>query len=730
MMRAQKLTLAALATLCLLAGNLVFSSAPAGAFADHPLIGSFGPGGPGVGAFANPQSVAVDQATGDVYVYDANEQGESSEQGRIYKFNAAGEPVKFLVHPMESEDTNVIEGLGIGPRGFGGDTQIAVDGSNGPDKGDIYFANRNSFAGEVLILSSDGVKLGELMSLTSSEGLPCGVAVSPAGDVYVRSEFGRRVQRYVPLTNPVTNSNYTSKLSGLGSTCNMAADSEGSVYIATPGNGQLPRPVTKYPASQFSTEETEASGTLIPGASGATLAVDPVDNDVFVDEGSKFTQYSSSGGLLGASEAGEAIGGSFGIAVSDALGSAGDVYVSNNAGGDVDIYGSPITVPDAATGGTTNLLANGISGEATLNGTVNADGTSGASYYFQYGTDTTYGSTSPTTSFAGTQAISANTTLTELVPNTIYHYRLDATNSTSSVDYGADRQFILAATPAVNDQPPSALNPTRAGVQFAGTLDPEDSETFYHFAYVPANEYRPGTENPYAAGGATAQVSAGAGLGDQSVGPLAGSDLLPGTTYDYALVATNGAGRSIGEDHMFTTTPLTPPEATTGGVSAVSQNGATISGTVATNGLQTNYGFEIGTEAGDYGPATGLGNLGGATTQTVTMSLGELQPGTTYHYRLDANNSDGNSYGTDQTFTTPGFPTLVNVPSAPPLIATPTIAFPTGPPANTGKAQTKKLTNAQKLAAALKACAKKPKKRAGCQEQARKKYGPITKKKK
>jgi hypothetical protein len=39
------------------------------------------------------------------------------------------------------------------------------------------------------------------------------------------------------------------------------------------------------------------------------------------------------------------------------------------------------------------------------------------------------------------------------------------------------------------------------------------------------------------------------------------------------------------------------------------------------------------------------------------------------------------------------------------------------------------LTNAQKLANALKACTKKPKKqRAGCQKQARKKYAPAKKK--
>jgi hypothetical protein len=49
----------------------------------------------------------------------------------------------------------------------------------------------------------------------------------------------------------------------------------------------------------------------------------------------------------------------------------------------------------------------------------------------------------------------------------------------------------------------------------------------------------------------------------------------------------------------------------------------------------------------------------------------------------------------------------------------------------TGCAKTKALTRPQKLAKALKACKKKAKgKRAGCERQARKQYGPVKKTKK
>ena len=73
---------------------------------------------------------------------------------------------------------------------------------------------------------------------------------------------------------------------------------------------------------------------------------------------------------------------------------------------------------------------------------------------------------------------------------------------------------------------------------------------------------------------------------------------------------------------------------------------------------------------------------------------------------------------------------LLTAPAAPPLIATPAIAFPTET-GTTTTTTTKALTRAQKLAAALKACKKKPKsKRASCQKQARQRYGPVKQKSK
>ncbi len=79
--------------------------------------------------------------------------------------------------------------------------------------------------------------------------------------------------------------------------------------------------------------------------------------------------------------------------------------------------------------------------EATLNGTVNAKNGS-TTVTFQYGTTVAYGSTgaadqSPVT---GNTNIPVTKAITGLIPHTIYHYRIVATNNLGTT-YGADMTF-------------------------------------------------------------------------------------------------------------------------------------------------------------------------------------------------------------------------------------------------------------------------------------------------
>ncbi len=238
---------------------------------------------------------------------------------------------------------------------------------------------------------------------------------------------------------------------------------------------------------------------------------------------------------------------------------------------------------------------------------------------------------------------------------------------------------------------------TRTTVVFSGTVNPEGSATSYRFVYIDQAGYdaaiAASSGEPYADGSSTSVAGVGSESGEVAVGPQLAGGLLPGTTYHYALVAVNAAGRVLGPDATFTTAAATPPVAVTGGASAISQNDATIAAAINTHGLQTNYGFEIGTST-SYGPPTGLGGVGaGASEAPVALSLTGLVPGTTYHYRIEATSIDGTSLGADQTFTTTVFPNAFVTPPAPlPFVATPTVAFPSAPSAASAPSVKKKAT--------------------------------------
>jgi hypothetical protein len=242
----------------------------------------------------------------------------------------------------------------------------------------------------------------------------------------------------------------------------------------------------------------------------------------------------------------------------------------------------------------------------------------------------------------------------------------------------------LALAPAV-EQPGSTVTLTRGSALLAFAVNSENSSTVYWLEY--------GTSEAY--GSRTMAANLAASEAGETV-DITLEDLVPGTVYHYRLVGSNSAGAVNGPDGVFTTMAPSPPSVSTGGSSGVGQNTATISGTVNAQGEVTNYGFEIGTGAG-YGLPTGLGTVSSGE-EALSLVLTGLQPGSTYHYRVQASNLDGTTYGPEQTFTTAGVPSLLTVPVAPPLIATPAIAFPvvkvTTKPKGTTKKKNKK--NAKK----------------------------------
>jgi hypothetical protein len=94
------------------------------------------------------------------------------------------------------------------------------------------------------------------------------------------------------------------------------------------------------------------------------------------------------------------------------------------------------------------------------------------------------------------------------------------------------------------------------------------------------------------------------------------------------------------------------PAVTTGGASAVSANGARVTGTVNPGGEPTGVYFEYGTTT-RYGSRTADASAGAGTrARSVASTLGGLRPNTVYHYRLVASNPSGVRSGADRTFRT------------------------------------------------------------------------------
>jgi hypothetical protein len=99
-----------------------------------------------------------------------------------------------------------------------------------------------------------------------------------------------------------------------------------------------------------------------------------------------------------------------------------------------------------------------------------------------------------------------------------------------------------------------------------------------------------------------------------------------------------------------------PPVAATGSALHVGDSSAQLEGTVNPRGLETSYYFQYGptTAYGAQTPTTTAGS--GTAGVKVSQILSGLLLGTTYHYRLVAVSSAGQSGGQDRVFTTKQVP--------------------------------------------------------------------------
>ena len=121
-------------------------------------------------------------------------------------------------------------------------------------------------------------------------------------------------------------------------------------------------------------------------------------------------------------------------------------------------YTKPPTVVTEAASGISQTYA-------TLNATIDPEGSEVSSCYFEYGTSPSYGSSTPCVSLpgSGTSSVAVSAGISGLEAKTIYHYRVSATNS-GGTSTGGDQTFeTLPDPPAVTSVSPDA------GLAFGGT---------------------------------------------------------------------------------------------------------------------------------------------------------------------------------------------------------------------------------------------------------------------
>jgi DNA-binding beta-propeller fold protein YncE len=558
----------------------------------HVFGFSFGSAGSGAGQLLDPAGVAVDEATGDVYVVDRG-------NDRIDRFGPRGEfiaawgwGVRDGTKAYEVCESSCLPGIaGAGKGELSSPEAIAIDNSTSPSdpsRGDVYVvADTSDEHGHLEKFSASGEPLASVKQEGDEakwEGALDGVAVDSSGRVWVYRgvETEGIVERFSDaekneFEEPGLETDVVCPKPGLA----VAAGGE-SVYVdherenregfCPAEEGEAPRPVVAAQLRSNAETLEPQLGALDPEQSSA-LAGEPAggSSDVFVDNVDSVGVFDPTGRLAQQLPLPAGASGS-GIAVR-VEGEGSMVYIADAAGSKIDVF-----EPEASRRPTISGLAaqNLTPTSVRLSASIDPGGTQ-TGYHFEYGTQNCASgpeactSLSPGSLPAGFGAEPVTAELQSLRPSMTYFYRLVAVNAAGEAE-GRETFGSITTLPSAEGLLPdgrawemvSPVEKDGSGIEplrnEGGLIQAsEDGEAITYVANGPIVAEPEGNRAPYPTQALAARTSSG-WISKQIVTPrVKGEGFTPGEAPEYRFFAEDLSQGLVQPDNQSGVEPLEAP---------------------------------------------------------------------------------------------------------------------------------------------------------------------------
>lgn len=563
----------------------------------------------GAGELSSPWGIAIDENGGQTSVYVAD-----AGNNRIVKY--ASDEAATPSFTVDGSFASPGQGAAAGQIG-NFKAALAVD----PTTHDLLVADGGN--NRVARFQSDGTPVGSFDGSAGggSPGAFTGlldIAINSAGDVYVIDQQGNIVNQ----TGTSRALRYSSAGSYKATLTPVGPNNRPATVAVRPGNDEV----------VVSGEQDAVYRDVSPTVHLFDAANNPLPSPTVVDKWGSVSGLALEGGSLGR----------FYLVLYPGLWN-GSPYSGTPQ---VQVF-DEVEAPTVAVTAATDVAEL----SATVNGTVNPNGAA-TTCRFEYSVGTGFGQSVPCVEDpgSGTSPVPVHADLTGLSPDATYNFRLVASSyggAASSTSSSGSFTTLHVDAPALTIDPATGI--AGEGASVSGTVNPRGFATTARFEY---------SSN----GGASWALwplhdsSTDPGLAS-STAPVSIEDdltgLTPSTDYLVRITAANPGGSATSTSEAFRTASA-PPVAETLPAKQVSSYSAALKARVKPNGEPTTYYFEYGTSTayGNRIPTVGVSVGDGGLFVPLGQLLHDLQPSTTYHYRVVASNGTGTSEGADRQFTT------------------------------------------------------------------------------